>query len=243
MIEFQKVTKKFNDSYALKEINLNFDGNKTTVLIGSSGCGKSTILKLISGLLSPDSGQIKFNGEELNPVSLREIRRKIGFVIQGGGLFPHLTAKENVILMAKELRKTKKEIQAKLEELLETCHFKKDFLGHYPSELSGGQIQRVALIRSLMLDPKVLLLDEPLGALDPVIRSSLQEELRETFRQLRKTVIFVTHDMAEAEFFGDNIILMKRGEIVQLGTIKEIISNPKNDYVSEFLNSQRSTTW
>ena len=231
----------FGNVVALHSTNLQIAAGQTTVLIGPSGCGKSTILRLIIGLLVPTSGAIEFEGSPVSQRNILALRRRMGYVIQDGGLFPHLTAAQNVTLMAKHLQTFQEdEIQAKLDELCELTRFPKEGLARYTVELSGGQRQRVSLMRALALDPDVLLLDEPLGALDPMVRASLQTELKEIFNRLDKTVILVTHDMAEAGYIGDSIVLMREGQIVQQGTLDDLRERPADDFVSEFITAQRS---
>jgi osmoprotectant transport system ATP-binding protein len=167
------------------------------------------------------------------------LRRQIGYVIQEGGLFPHLTARANVLLMARHIGKSEEEIQNRLLELSELTRFSQNLLSRYPVELSGGQRQRVGLMRALMLSPELLLLDEPLGALDPLVRSSLQKDLKEIFARLRQTVLFVTHDLAEAIYFADEIVLMNEGGIVQRGTITDLRERAVDPFVREFINAQR----
>ena len=241
-IALRDVEMRFGDVVALHSTNLQIAAGQTTVLIGPSGCGKSTILRLIIGLLTPTSGAVQFEGEPVSQTNILALRRRMGYVIQDGGLFPHLTAAENVMLMARHLQPTLQadEIQAKLDELCELTRFPKDGLARYAVELSGGQRQRVSLMRGLALDPDVLLLDEPLGALDPMVRASLQTELKEIFSRLGKTVILVTHDMAEASYIGDSIVLMREGRIVQQGTLDDLRERPADGFVSEFITAQRS---
>src|SRR5213079_2464685 len=191
------------------------------------------------GLVEPDSGTITFNGSQTTPNNIDRLRRRIGYVIQEGGLFPHLTARANVLLMARHLGKAAPELRERLLELCELTRFSENLLARYPVELSGGQRQRVSLMRALMLSPELLLLDEPLGALDPLVRASLQTDLKEIFARLRQTVLFVTHDLAEAIYFGDEIVLMNEGHIVQQGSLLDLRENPANPFVSEFINAQR----
>jgi len=239
-ISFQNVTKSFNDTTALKNFSFEFKKGQTSVLIGSSGCGKSTLLRLVVGLIKHDSGTILIDNRAPVKSNLSFLRKKIGYVIQEGGLFPHLTTKENVSLMAGYTGWDETKINKRIGELISLTKFPKDLLDRYPSELSGGQKQRVSLMRALMLDPEFLLLDEPLGSLDPLIRYDLQEDLKDIFERLRKTVILVTHDLHEAVFFADEIILMKEGSIVQKGNINEFLKSPSDPFVTKFINAQRS---
>jgi osmoprotectant transport system ATP-binding protein len=191
------------------------------------------------GLIHPDSGTVLFEGVAVTPESAPVLRRRMGYVIQDGGLFPHLTAHGNVALMARWLKMPDAQIAARLDALVQLTHFPADALDRYPAELSGRQRQRVGLMRALMLDPAVLLLDEPMGALDPMIRFELQEELREVFRALNKTVVMVTHDIGEAGFLGDEIVLLKDGAVVQRGTIRDLLSAPADSFVAHFIRAQR----
>ena len=240
MINLINISKNYGDNQAVKSIDLRIETAKTTVLIGPSGCGKSTILRTIIGLISPDSGEVDIEGDTLGPNNLISLRRKMGYVIQEGGLFPNLSAKENVSLMASFLGWDKSSIQKRIDELCELTKFPKDALQRYPIQISGGQRQRLSLMRALMLDPDILLLDEPLGALDPLIRSELQKDLKDIFSTLGKTVVMVTHDMGEAAFFADKIVLIKDGQIMQEGNIHDLIKTPSNPFVTTFINAQRN---
>jgi osmoprotectant transport system ATP-binding protein len=240
MLELAQVSKRFGKTVALERTDLTFERDATTVLIGPSGCGKSTLLRIAIGLVDQDEGTVHLDGTRLERGTALAIRRRMGYVIQEGGLFPHLTAQENVTLMARHIGRTPQAITARLEELCALAHFPMDGLGRFPAELSGGQRQRVGLMRALMLDPDVLLLDEPLGALDPMIRSELQRDLREVFRARRKTVVLVTHDMGEAAYLGDRVVLFRAGRIVQAGTAREMLENPAEPFVTEFVRAQRS---
>ena len=240
LVELVDVSKRYAGAPALHSTNLAIERGKTTVLIGPSGCGKSTLLRLIIGLITPDSGTIAFDGSQITPANIDTLRRRIGYVIQEGGLFPHLTARANVVLMARYLKKSHEKMRTRLLELCELTRLSDNLLSRYPIELSGGQRQRVSLMRALMLSPELLLLDEPLGALDPLVRASLQKELKEIFGRLRQTTLFVTHDLAEGAYFGDQIVLMNEGHIVQQGSLVDLRERPANDFVREFINSQRA---
>ena len=240
MIKLNKVSKSFTNTQALKSINLIIEADKTTVLIGPSGCGKSTLLRLIIGLIHTDSGEILFEGTVIKPETVLSLRQKMGYVIQEGGLFPHLSVAGNVSLMANYLGWGKEKIQNRLDELLELTQLPFELLERFPGQISGGQRQRVSLMRALMLDPDVLLLDEPLGALDPMIRADLQTDLKQIFQKLKKTVLMVTHDIGEAGYFGDSIVLMNEGKIVQTGSLDNLVYSPVEPFVTRFINAQRS---
>jgi osmoprotectant transport system ATP-binding protein len=239
MIKLRSVSRTFGTTVALHETNLDVSAGKTTVLIGPSGCGKSTILRLIIGLLEPTSGTIEIDGDRVTPTNILSLRRRIGYMIQEGGLFAHLTARQNVLLMANHLKQPVERMETRLLELCELTHLPESALQRYPVELSGGQRQRVSLMRALMLKPSVLLLDEPFGALDPMVRARLQDELKEIFRRLQQTIVMVTHDMAEAGFFADRIVLLNEGRIVQFGTLDDLRTRPATEFVREFLRAQR----
>ncbi|HZX13296.1 MAG TPA: ATP-binding cassette domain-containing protein [Thermodesulfobacteriota bacterium] len=240
MIKLENVSKTYGSTKALDSINLTIHPHKTTILIGPSGCGKSTLIRLIIGLIKPDKGNVYVKDEMLTPINLFTIRRRMGYVIQDGGLFPHLTARENVFLIAKYLGWNNDRIRTRIAELCELTKFPIEALDRYPVQISGGQRQRVSLMRALMLDPDILLLDEPLGALDPLIRFELQKDLKEIFHALGKTVVMVTHDMGEAGFFGDSIVLIRDGYVVQQGTLLDLVRTPVQPFVTSFINAQRS---
>ena len=240
MLKLNGVSKRYGKLQALHPTKIRLPAGKTTVLLGPSGCGKSTILRILVGLVAPDSGDVVFDGTKLNAATWAAARHRIGYMIQDGGLFPHLTLRGNVTLLARYLKWDDQQIRDRLVELRELVHLPVDAMDRFPAEISGGQRQRVALMRALFLDPQVLLLDEPLGALDPLIRSELQEDLRGIFRALGKTVVVVTHDIGEAGYLADSIAMMKSGRIVQQGTLAELVREPAEVFVSEFINAQRS---
>jgi osmoprotectant transport system ATP-binding protein len=239
MIKLESVSKRYGKKVALAPTTLEAMPERCLALIGPSGCGKSTLLRLVNGLITPDSGSVTIDGTPLTSKTGRSLRLRMGYVIQDGGLFPHLTASRNVTLMARHLNWEPARTEARLEELADLTHMPMDLLGRYPRQLSGGQRQRIGLMRALMLDPEVLLMDEPLGALDPIIRSKLQEDLRAIFQSLKKTVLLVTHDMGEAAYLGDSIALMREGAILQRGTVTDLQQRPADAFVTEFLNAQR----
>ncbi len=240
MLRFDSVRKSLGGDEIIRGVDLAVEPGRTTVVIGPSGCGKSTLLRLLLRLLTPDAGRVLFDGEPVTEQNVQAVRHRTGYVIQEGGLFPHLTARANVTLLAGHLRWDRTRIDTRLDELLALTKFPRDGLDRYPVQLSGGQRQRVALMRALMLDPDVLLLDEPLAALDPMIRFDLQPDLRVIFRELAKTTVMVTHDLAEAAYFGDRIVLLRDGRIVQQGTIGELIEQPAEPFVRRFVRAHRS---
>jgi osmoprotectant transport system ATP-binding protein len=238
MIELRAVTKSFADKEVLKSTSLVLEKGRSTALIGPSGCGKSTLLRIVMGLIRQSSGEVLVNGSKVTDWITE--RRKMGYVVQDGGLFPHLTAGENVEVMARHLGWEVAKRSERTQKLCDLTHFPREGLGRYPAELSGGQKQRVSLMRALMLEPELLLLDEPLGALDPMVRSQLQSDLKEVFRELGQTVLFVTHDMGEAGYLGDELVLMNEGRIVQKGQLADLRDRPATDFVVAFLTAQRS---
>jgi osmoprotectant transport system ATP-binding protein len=240
LVQLHGVSKKYGAAIAVHPTDLDFARGKTTVLIGPSGCGKSTLLRLIIRLLEPDNGTIDFDSTPVTSTNISELRRRIGYVIQDGGLFPHLTARKNIVLMANHLDWPAEKMNDRLSELCALTRFPEAAIDRYPLELSGGQRQRISLMRALMLSPELLLLDEPLGALDPLVRAALQKDLKEIFQRLKQTAILVTHDLAEAAYLGDEIVLMNEGRVVQRGTLDDLRNAPANDFVADFINAQRS---
>lgn len=240
MLELTQVTRSFGSTVAVQPTDLVVRPGATTVLIGPSGCGKSTLLRLMIYLIKPDAGSVRFEGIEFSDDEVLKLRHRMGYVIQDGGLFPHLSATDNIALLARHLGWDETRVTARLDELADLARFPADCFDRFPAQLSGGERQRVSLMRALMLDPDVLLLDEPLGSLDPIVRSELQGDLRDIFRRLNKTVVLVTHDMGEAGFFGDVIVLMRQGRIVQQGTLSQLINEPADDFVERFIRAQRT---
>src|SRR5205809_5604059 len=240
LVQLVGVSKTFGDAAAVHAIDLLVERGKTTVLIGPSCCGKSTLRRLIIGLIHPEIVEIIFDDAKINadrPArrsldggGIDTVRRRVGYVIQEGGLFPHLTARGNILLMAHHLGRPENEMLARLSELCALTRFPESLLGRYPLELSGGQRQRVSLMRALMLSPELLLLDEPLGALDPLVRAALQQDLKDIFVRLQQTTVLVTHDLAEAAYLGHQLVLMNEGRIAQIGTLKELQTNPASEF-------------
>jgi len=239
MIELSNISKVYGDRTILEPLTLQIPSQRRFALIGPSGCGKSTLLRIVLGLIRPDTGSVVLNGVTMTPENCRQLRLSIGYVIQDGGLFPHLTAGDNVALMAQHLRWSKDKIKARVLELADLVQLPTDLLKRFPAEMSGGQRQRVGIMRSLVLDPPVLIFDEPMGALDPLVRYQLQDDLRTIFRELEKTVLLVTHDMSEAAFLAEEIALLKDGRVVQRGTYQDLVDTPADPFVSEFLRAQR----
>jgi osmoprotectant transport system ATP-binding protein len=192
------------------------------------------------GLIPASTGDVIFDGDRITPENARRLRQRMGYVIQEGGLFPHLTARQNATIMARHLGWEKDRIESRLTELAKLVELPLEWLERFPSQLSGGQRQRVSMMRALFLDPALVLLDEPMGALDPLIRSDLQVQLKEIFRTLKKTVIMVTHDIGEAGFLADHLMLLKSGRIVQQGSLESLVRSPADPFVTQFINAQRS---
>ncbi len=239
LLELDGVDKRFEDTHALRDVSLEVAAGETAVLIGSSGSGKSTVLRLIIGLLSPDAGRVRFDGAAVDCGDAAPHRKRIGYVIQEGGLFAHLSARDNVTLLARHLGWEPSRIEQRVGELSQLVQLPADALARFPVQLSGGQRQRVSLMRALMMDPDVLLLDEPLGALDPITRAELSRDLKDIFRSLGKTVLMVTHDVGEAGFFSDWVALMSEGQVVQRGTLPELVERPATPFVERFIAAQR----
>jgi osmoprotectant transport system ATP-binding protein len=240
VIELHDVRKRFGAFTALDGISLSLEARHSIALLGPSGCGKSTLLRMLVGLTRPDTGAVGMFGQPLSDENLPKLRRRIGYVIQDGGLFPHLTAADNVALMARHVGWPEGRIKTRIAELAVLARFPSERLSRWPLELSGGQRQRVALMRALMLDPDVLLLDEPLGALDPLIRAELQTDLKRIFQSLGKTVVLVTHDVGEAALLAERIALLRDGRILQEGTLAQLRAAPAEPFVEQFLNAQRT---
>lgn len=239
VLELRGALKRYGPDAAVGPIDLAVQAGRTLALIGPSGAGKSTLLRLMLGLLRPDQGEVRLGGVPLDPED-DAARRRYGYVVQGGGLFPHLTAGGNAALVARHLRWDRRRIAARLEALSALARLPADVWDRFPAELSSGQAQRVSLVRALFLDPDLLLLDEPLGALDPITRAELQQDLRAAFQRLGKTVVLVTHDLAEAAFFGDELALLRGGRLVQVGALADLVRAPAEPFVARFVHAQRA---
>ncbi|MBC96824.1 MAG: hypothetical protein CME63_03685 [Halobacteriovoraceae bacterium] len=240
MIKVEGLTKVYDsDIRAVNDISFTIPKGKIACIIGTSGCGKTTTLKMINRLIEPSEGKIWIDDKECHEMDAVHWRRRIGYVIQKAGLLPHLTVRENIELLAKIIKRPKRERLKRSNELLEMIDLDpSEFATRYPIELSGGQQQRVGIARALMEDPPVLLMDEPFGALDPITRNTMHEEVLHLNSKLGKTFVIVTHDMEEAFKLGDEILLMDKGEIVQKGSKEDFINHPKNDFVEAFVTQQ-----
>jgi osmoprotectant transport system ATP-binding protein len=239
IVQLLSASVRFNATVALQPTDLAVQTGHTTVLIGPSGCGKTTALRLMLGLLRPATGKVLFQQSTLTPDRVLEARSHMGYVVQDAGLFPHLTARGNVELMAQHLGWAKQRTRQRVSELAELVRLPERILVRHPSDISGGQKQRVALMRALMLDPELLLLDEPLGALDPLVRTELQDHLASIFQRLNKSVVLVTHDLAEAAFFGHELVLLRNGRVLQRGSFEDLTLRASDPFVTRFMAAQR----
>ena len=242
-IEFKDVKKKFNNSknYAVDNVNLQIEEGEFITILGSSGCGKTTLLKMVNRLYQPDQGKIILFGEDISTVDPVMVRRRIGYVIQQVGLFPHMSVEENIKTVPRLMGWKPKEMEDKVDEMLRLIELEpSEFRKRFPSQLSGGQQQRVGLARALAADPKIMLLDEPFGAIDAITRANLQDELLRIHGGLKKTFLFVTHDINEAFKLGNRVIVMNNGKVCQFDTPKNIALNPKDEFVKALIQSSRN---
>ncbi|WP_349728418.1 betaine/proline/choline family ABC transporter ATP-binding protein [Peribacillus frigoritolerans] len=240
MLKIENVSKIYKGGKkAVKNISLDIKKGEFICFIGPSGCGKTTTMKMINRLIEPSEGKILINGENILDKDPVELRRQIGYVIQQIGLFPHMTILENITLVPKLLKWNEQKKKERALELLQLVDMGPEYLERYPYELSGGQQQRIGVLRALASNPPLILMDEPFGALDPITRDALQEEFKNLQRTLDKTIVFVTHDMDEAIKLADRIVILRAGEIVQVGTPDEILRNPANEFVEEFIGKDR----
>ena len=242
-IEFRAVTKRFPDgTKAVDDFSLLIPAHRTTVFVGSSGCGKTTLLRMINRLIEPTEGDITIDGESIRDRDPVQLRRGIGYVLQNSGLLPHFTVADNVATVPVLTGTPRKQARERALELLDIVGLDRRLADRYPRQLSGGQQQRVGVARGLAADPNILLMDEPFGAVDPIVRKELQAETRRLQRDLDKTVVFVTHDIDEAFLLGDQVVILEKGaKIAQVGTPDEIIENPASDFVAEFVGVDRGT--
>ncbi|HEU4385234.1 MAG TPA: ATP-binding cassette domain-containing protein [Anaeromyxobacteraceae bacterium] len=241
MFRLSGVTKRYPGGEGLGPVDLDVPAGRTLCVIGPSGSGKSTLLRLLLGLVRADRGSVRFEGREVPGEDVLALRRRMGYVVQGGGLFPHLTAQGNAALLARHLGWDEARLGERLADLCALVRLPPETLSRHPRQLSGGQAQRVSLMRALVLDPAVLLLDEPLGALDPVTRHELRGDLREAFRRLQKTVVVVTHDLAEAVALGDRLLILRDGRVAQQGAPGEVLASPADEFVARFVGAWRDS--
>lgn len=240
MIKFENITKKFKEKLILSNLSFSIPEGNLVAVIGGSGCGKTTILKMINRLITPSSGKIFIHGKDIAEVDIIELRRNIGYVIQEGGLFPHMTIRNNIELIPHLQQEEIKAVSKKTIELMNMVGLNPDvYLDRYPNELSGGQQQRIGIARAFATNPDIVLMDEPFSALDPITRVSLQEELLHLKKQIKKTIVFVTHDMEEAIKLADKVCILNQGSIVQYDTPENILKNPANDFVADFIGKNQ----
>jgi glycine betaine/L-proline transport ATP binding subunit len=240
LLTLENVSKTYRGGKkAVNNVNLKIAKGEFICFIGPSGCGKTTTMKMINRLIEPSAGKIFIDGENIMDQDPVELRRKIGYVIQQIGLFPHMTIQQNISLVPKLLKWPEQQRKERARELLKLVDMGPEYLDRYPHELSGGQQQRIGVLRALAAEPPLILMDEPFGALDPITRDSLQEEFKKLQKTLHKTIVFVTHDMDEAIKLADRIVILKAGEIVQVGTPDDILRNPADEFVEEFIGKER----
>ncbi|MCY8208070.1 choline ABC transporter ATP-binding protein OpuBA [Bacillus subtilis] len=240
MLTLENVSKTYKGGKkAVNNVNLKIAKGEFICFIGPSGCGKTTTMKMINRLIEPSAGKIFIDGENIMDQDPVELRRKIGYVIQQIGLFPHMTIQQNISLVPKLLKWPEQQRKERARELLKLVDMGPEYVDRYPHELSGGQQQRIGVLRALAAEPPLILMDEPFGALDPITRDSLQEEFKKLQKTLHKTIVFVTHDMDEAIKLADRIVILKAGEIVQVGTPDDILRNPADEFVEEFIGKER----
>ena len=243
IVEIKNLTKKYGDNIVLNNINLNISEGEFIVILGPSGCGKTTLLKIINNLIDFDTGEVFIKGKSIKEIDPIELRRNIGYVIQQIGLFPHLKISQNISYVL-DLQKITEEKQIeRAEELITLVGLDSSFLNRCPGELSGGQKQRIGVARAIAADPEIILMDEPFGAVDEIVRKSLQEELKQLQKRLKKTIVFVTHDIDEAIKLGDRIIIMNQGQIEQGGSAEDFLFHPANDFIKEFLGLKNFTSY
>jgi len=239
MIEFVNVTKSFGNNIAVDNLNLEIEEGEFVCLIGTSGSGKTTSMRMINRMVKPTSGKILINGKDIQSMNEVNLRRSIGYVIQQVGLMPHMNIYENIIMVPKLLNWDEDRMRKTAEDLIERVDLPLDLLESYPSELSGGMQQRIGVIRALAADQKIILMDEPFGALDPITRDSLQRLVKRLQQDMNKTIVFVTHDMDEALTMADKIVVMDHGKVIQMGTPEDILLRPVNDFVREMVGEER----
>ena len=239
MIKINNVTKKYGDFTAVKDLSLTVNKAEFLVVLGPSGCGKSTLLRLINKMIDRDGGEIEVEGVNIDDLKGEELRKTIGYVIQTTGLFPHMDVKKNIATVPNLLNWQEDKIDRRIDEMLDLVGLEPEkYRNKKPSQLSGGEAQRIGVARAIASDPDILLMDEPFGAVDPINRLRLQKEFRKIQRKLKKTVVFVTHDIDEALLLSDRICVMNKGEIVQVASPEKIVLQPKNDFIKTFFKGE-----
>ena len=239
MITFENISKSYKNTTVLKNISFTIKDGEFVCLIGESGCGKTTTLKMINQLIEPTSGKITINNQDIKKIDEIKLRRKMGYVIQQTGLFSHMSIRDNIEIIAKIEKVPEKNRKERVKEMMRMVDLDESLLDRYPNELSGGQLQRIGIARAFMIDPKIILMDEPFSALDPMSRTALQDELLKLQRKFHKTIVFVTHDMDEAIKLADKIAIMEKGHLVQYDTPENILKHPANDFVKHFVGNKR----
>lgn len=241
-IEYKNISKSYGSNVVLKDFSLTLEKGEFITIIGSSGCGKTTILKMVNGLISPDSGDILINGRSIRNQDLIRLRRGIGYAIQGSVLFPHMTVEQNISYVPNLInKKEKQKTRTAVSKWMQTVGLGEELKERYPSELSGGQQQRVGIARALAASPEILLMDEPFGAVDEITRGQLQIELRQIYEETRITILFVTHDISEALKLGTRVLVMDQGKILQYGPPEELLHNPSTPFVKQLVHKTRRT--
>ena len=241
-IEYKNISKSYGSNVVLKDFSLTLEKGEFITIIGSSGCGKTTILKMVNGLISPDRGDILINGRSIRNQDLIRLRRGIGYAIQGSVLFPHMTVEQNISYVPNLInKKEKQKTRTAVSKWLQTVGLDEELKERYPSELSGGQQQRVGIARALAASPEILLMDEPFGAVDEITRGQLQIELRQIYEETRITILFVTHDISEALKLGTRVLVMDQGKILQYGSPEELLRNPSTPFVKQLVHKTRRT--
>jgi osmoprotectant transport system ATP-binding protein len=242
MIEIKNITKRYdNNVLAVNNVNITVAKGEIVVLIGKSGCGKTTTLKMINRLVEYDSGEIYVNNREIRRINPITLRRNIGYVIQDIGLFPHLTIAANIAVVPKLLKWDSEKIERTTADVMNIIRLPKTLLQRYPHQLSGGQKQRIGVARAIIVNPEIILMDEPFGALDPITREELQQEFVNLQDQIQKTIVFVTHDIFEAFTLGNKVAIMDKGEIIQMGTPHDLLIKPKNNFVKKFIGKHHAS--
>jgi osmoprotectant transport system ATP-binding protein len=241
VIEFRSVEKRFDDgTVAVDDFTLEIPSHQTTVLVGSSGCGKTTLLRMVNRMVDPSGGSVRIDGVDVATTEPVKLRRGIGYVMQNSGLMPHRTVIDNIATVPRLNGASRRDAHSRAVELMDTVGLDRSMANRYPAQLSGGQQQRVGVARGLAVDPNILLMDEPFGAVDPIVRAELQQELLRLQRELGKTVVFVTHDIDEAFLLGDQVVILEKGaRIAQVGSPAQIVANPASDFVASFIGADR----